>query len=465
MEEKKSLELLQSNNKNGVVQDINEDFSTDATSNKSGSILISVNSVRNIVHEEKNVEDERLNNVPQDEINYEEPSDNSNDILSISESLENDSEAVSFESDEMYEDTDDDQLPDDIIAYDVEEFEDNDNTVDACNGGNKLNAKKIGCLSCSAVFLLMVILLITVTTSFYHYYNLMEIENDDSIYYNDTVTFSDSEISEIPDGDVNISEGSVCKDKDVFNILLIGTDERTKGFSKNARADSIMLFSIDNSSKKIRLVSLERGMLVSIPGHKNDILTHTFRYGGSNLLMETVRTHFKVDVNKYMRVNFSMFEKLVDEVGGVDVTLTEEEAYGLNTYPNNNTWKLKRKVFAGENHFNGYEALQYARLRWIDDDFHRIERQRKVIVSIKEGMTDLSVSDLKDISEDCLPYIQTNLSAMEFADLLIRMPGYFENEIDQMTIPQKGTYKTLGNVDFDENARLLNEFLYVSKNN
>lgn len=343
-----------------------------------------------------------------------------------------------------------------------EEDDDNDeNAEDEENDRVKsLDLKKVGCISCCTAFVLLIALAITVTAFFYHYYHLMDINDDDSIYYNDKVTFSDTEISEIPDGDVELEEGDVFKNKDVFNILLIGTDDRTKNFSQNARADSMMILSLDNKRKKIKLVSLERGMLVKIPGHNNDILTHTFRYGGSNLLMETVRIHFKVDVDKYIRVNFAMFQKLVDEVGGVDITLTELEAYGLNTYPNHNTWKLKRKVHEGINHFNGYEALQYSRLRWIDDDFHRIERQRKVIIAIKDNMTDLTVSDLKDISEDCLPYVQTNLSAVEFASLLINMPGYLGNDVEQMTIPKKGTYQTLGHVDFNENAKILKDFLY-----
>ena len=370
---------------------------------------------------------------------------------------------------EAFEDEEDaDEEEDDDDAAGVDDREEDDDEVDEDEDGEeesdienrkRINVKKVGCISCSAVLVLLIILLVSVTSIFYHYYHLMDINDDDSIYVNDKVTFSDTELSEVPDGKVDIEEGSVFKDKNVFNIMLIGTDERTKGFSKNARADSIMILSLDNSTKRIRLVSLERGMLVKIPGRKNDILTHTFRYGGSNLLMETVRTHFKLDVDKYIRVNFAMFQKLVDEVGGVDIMLTEEEARGLNTYPNHNTWKLKRKVVAGMNHFNGYEALQYSRLRWIDDDFHRIGRQRKVIIAIKDNMKDLSVSDLKDISADCLPYVQTNLSAMEFADLLIKMPGYFDNEVVQMTIPRKGTYQTLGNVDFKENSRILNDFL------
>lgn len=326
--------------------------------------------------------------------------------------------------------------------------------------GNLSTGGKVGCISCSTVLFLLIALLTTVTAVFLHYYHLMDIEDSTDIIINENVTFSDKELSEIPDGEVNIAKGDIFKDKSVFNILLIGTDERSKDFSTNARADSMMIMSLDNNHKVIRLVSLERGMLVKIPGRKNDILTHTFRYGGPNLLLQTVRTHFNLDVDNYIRVNFAMFQKLVDEVGGVDIVLTKKEADGLNHWPNNNTGKLERKVHEGINHFNGYEALQYSRLRWIDSDFQRIERQRKVLIAIKENMKDLSINDLRDVSEDCLPYIQTNLSAFEIAGLLMNLPGYMDNDIEQMTIPKKGTYKTLGHVDFKRNSAILNEFLY-----
>ena len=386
----------------------------------------------------------------------------------ISGSSQSESGSVTDDAEEIAdegENSSDIELSDENAPEDSEETDDDDYTPDEKKKKKKISAKKVGCMSCGVIFMLFILAVLTFMAAFYQYYRLMEIDNDDSIHFNDKVSFSDAELSEIPEGEVEIGEENVFKDKDVFNVLLIGTDERSIGFSENARADSIMILSLDNKTKKIKLVSLERGMLVSIPGRKNDILTHTFRYGGSNLLMETVRTHFKVDVEKYVRVNFSMFQELIDEIGGVDITLTQQEADGLNNYPNSNVGELDRQVFAGVNHFNGYEALQYSRLRSIDDDFHRIERQRKVIIAIKENMTDLSVADLKSIAEDCLPYVQTNLTAIEFADLLIRMPGYFNNEVSQMTIPKKGTYRTLGHVDFKENARILNEFLYVRKNN
>ena len=320
-------------------------------------------------------------------------------------------------------------------------------------------AKKAGCISCSVVMLILFAIIGTATAVFYHYYNLMDFSDSDEVVIDTNVTFSDAELSEVPDGKVQVGDGDIHSDGSVTNLLLIGTDERSKKFSKNARADSVMLLSLNRNTHSVRLVSLERGMVVSIPGRKDDILTHTFRYGGSGLLMKTVRTHFKVDVDKYVRVNLSMFSKLVDEVGGVDIELTQEEAYGLNT-PNYNTWKLGRKVHEGVNHLNGYEALQYTRLRWIDSDFKRIERQRKVIVAIKSNISGMTVSELGDLAEECLPYFQTNLNALEFAGLLSDLPIYYDSEVEQLTIPASGTYKTLGNVDFEENAEILNAFLY-----
>lgn len=406
---------------------------------------------------EKNIEKSINNAQDISEISKNKTSEN----IVVSVTARNSTDDFSENIDELSIDDNYDEVSDETESD--EEIENDDFDIEDGNDDNKVKSvsmKKVGCISCSAFFVLLIAIAVTVTAVFMHYYRLMDIDDSNEMYINEHVTFSDAEISEIPDGNVDLVDGDVFKNKDVFNILLIGTDERSKKFSDNARADSIMLLSINNKSKAIKLVSLERGMLVKIPGHRDDILTHTFRYGGQNLLMETVRTHFKVDVDKYIRVNLEMFQKLVDEVGGIDIVLTEREAYGLNKSDNGNTWELDRKVHEGINHFNGYEALQYSRLRWIDSDFKRVERQRKAIIAIKDNLTDLSVSDLKDLSEDCLPYIQTNLSAMEFAGLLVNLPSYYNKEIEQMTIPKKGTYKTLGQVNFTENSIVLKEFLY-----
>ena len=90
----------------------------------------------------------------------------------------------------------------------------------------------------------------------------------------------------------------------------------------------------------------------------------------------------------------------------------------------------------------------------------RKKRSLGVIASIKSGFKDKSILELDQIANDCLPYVQTNLSSVEFANLMFNMTGYVNGDFKEMTLPKKGTYKGLGNVDFEANSRILREFLY-----
>ena len=101
-----------------------------------------------------------------------------------------------------------------------------------------------------------------------------------------------------PEGGVNINSG-------VINVLLIGSDERENSADGSARADSIMMLSVDSRKNTWKLVSFERGVGVSIPNRGDDWLTHTYAYGGANLLMKTLQEYFKVDVSRYVKIDFS----------------------------------------------------------------------------------------------------------------------------------------------------------------
>lgn len=216
----------------------------------------------------------------------------------------------------------------------------------------------------------------------------------------------------------------------------------------------MMILSLNENTNEVKLISLERGMLVQIPGRKPDILTHTFRYGGAELLIQTVESHFKIKIDNYVRINFSMFKKLINELGGVDVVLSQKEADSLNAANH------YQPVTAGSNHLDGNTALGYSRLRDIDSDWQRIERQRKVIASIKTKMKGKSLFEWSSVAENCLPYVQTDLSSGEFASLLMKMPDLVSGSFEDMTIPAKGTYHGLGNVDFYANSKILRKFIY-----
>ena len=256
--------------------------------------------------------------------------------------------------------------------------------------------------------------------------------------------------------------------EDVLNILLLGTDERTDEFSDNARADSIMVLSLNTRLHTIKLVSIERGIGVPVPGRNDDWITHTFRYGGAKLTMDTVKECFNLDLDRYVRVNFNIFQKAIDTINGVDIYLTEREAAGLNNKSGNSA--TRHQVQAGWNHLDGYDALQYSRLRSIDSDWKRIERQRTVIQAAINQVKDLSLKELNDLADTLLPMVKTNLRKNEMAALLLELPGFISSgaQMEQMTVPAKDTCwsrvgvdgRKLIAVDFEKNSKILHEFFY-----
>ena len=174
--------------------------------------------------------------------------------------------------------------------------------------------------------------------------------------------------------------------------------------------------------------------------------------------METLQTHFSLDVKQYIRVNFTIFMKLIDEIGGVDIQLNQSEANILtkHSYAVHNAKSFRE----GINHLDGDSALTYSRIRVIDSDWQRVQRQRIVLVAVKNSLAERSIGELKTLSDKCLPYIQTNLSPLDCADLMMHIARYAKGDLKQMTIPEKGTFYSLKKVDFAANAAILRKFLY-----
>ena len=276
---------------------------------------------------------------------------------------------------------------------------------------------------------------------------------------------------DLDERDAILATGEIFSDSDVFNILLIGTDERTEEFSTNARGDACMLLSINKSTGIIHLISFERGMGVPIlEGQyegQYDWLTHTFRYGGAELMMKEIRECFKVDVTHYIRVNFNTFIEGIDAIGGVDISLTQAEVDYI-LYRAEVEGNGIQQVTVGLNHMNGATALSYARCRKIDSDWNRISRQRTVIQAAVDQVKDLNVLELNSMLDTVLPLIQTNLTNEEILSLAMIVPLFWGNDFEQATIPVEGTYgsmkgmggRSLFSVDFDTNAKALQEMLY-----
>lgn len=335
------------------------------------------------------------------------------------------------------------------------------------------------------IFLLILFLLVgTVAGYLWSKLDLIQFEDeiDNSAYYTEpvdvesTMPVEDEEEGELVDISglelvetaPVISDAEVVQAENVVNILLIGTDERTKEFNTNARSDSMIIVSIDKEKNTVKLVSLERGMaapvLEGVYAGKYDWLTHIFRYGGSDLLVKTVEHCYKVDIDHYVRVNFNSVTQIVDTIGGITVDLTGTEASALNK----NLRDGQERLSEGTNRLNGATALSFARLRSIDSDWKRVQRQRKVILAVVEELKGSSLVQLNNLADEVLPLIQTNMTKLDIAEMVLYAPNFLQASFDQMTYPQEGTYggmKIMGEKygfapDYEVNNRILQEFLY-----
>lgn len=254
--------------------------------------------------------------------------------------------------------------------------------------------------------------------------------------YGDDVSFSDvpDSIEEIEDSRQQyeaIQDVELLQADYIQNILLIGSDSRQTGAMGNT--DSMILVSINHRTKKIHLISLMRAMYVKIPkstGAQWGMLNAAAPWGGPELLAKTIENNFRVKVDDYALVDFSGFSTLVDLAGGIDITLTQAEAYYL-TYDKECSGSFQ----AGLSHLNGEQALSYARMRYTDNDFKRTGRQRTVIeLLIKKAFT-MNLSQLHSFASEMLSLVNTSLSKGEILSMIGMVTDFASYEIDQMMLP------------------------------
>lgn len=221
----------------------------------------------------------------------------------------------------------------------------------------------------------------------------------------------------------------------VKNILLVGQDRR--GSKGRARSDAMIMVTFNTKTKTITLTSFMRDAYVRIPGYKSHKLNHAYQYGGFSLLNETLRVNFGVEIHGNFEVDFQRFQKLIDFLGGVDVSLDQAEVDYLY-HGNGMRWD---ELHVGVNHLNGEQALAFARLREIDSDYQRTNRQRKVIMSVMQAYKNQPLDQLLPVLEETLGIVTTNMENDDIVGLAFEMfPMLSSAKINTMQIPAHGTF-------------------------
>lgn len=246
--------------------------------------------------------------------------------------------------------------------------------------------------------------------------------------YVDSILNKMNQKDEFSDKDVNARN----LEGDVENIALLGVDA-TGG--DGARTDVIKIISLNFDEDKIKITSVQRDNMVYLPlKGRYEKLNHAYMYDDVKGTLAAMNYSFDLDITKYVKFSFDSVEQIVDILGGVDISLSAGEANEVGVGG------------AGTYHLNGAQTLTYSRIRDLDSDYGRMQRQNNVINSIVGGISGKSPFELLDIVTSVLPYVETNVSNGTIKSYATNLLSFDLGNIEQFQFPIDGAgsvYKSL----------------------
>lgn len=254
----------------------------------------------------------------------------------------------------------------------------------------------------------------------------------------------------------------------ITNVLLVGVDGIDFD-EKYQRSDSMIIATLDSNKEKVKLTSLYRDTLVYIPGYGEEKMNLAFSLGGPELVMETIKYNFDVNIEKYIMINFAGFEAIIDQIGGVEIDVKEYQLHELNKYIGQATGGGDCPVEkTGLQILNGKQALSYARIRkGVGDDYERTERQREVLFKVAEKLQKTDVIKYFSIANKMLDYLRTNIEIMDGLNMAYTISKFSNLETEQLSIPvhelcvdEEFNGNMALRMDRYENALILNDFIF-----
>ena len=209
-----------------------------------------------------------------------------------------------------------------------------------------------------------------------------------------------------------------------FTVLLLGSDDDAKFPADRVNTQSMILMRVDPSTKQATMLSIPRDLWVPIPNQGMGKISTAYQLGGSKAAIAAVESNFKVHVDDYVWIGLNGLVKLIDQIGGVNLFVTNpvmDDFYPMDLSPTGNPYDYYRvAVLPGSAHLDGVRALQYVRSRHGDlrEDFGRSERQQQVLLALRTRAHSVSLTDLPDIASALKGEILTDMSLTEVADLL-----------------------------------------------
>jgi transcriptional regulator len=215
---------------------------------------------------------------------------------------------------------------------------------------------------------------------------------------------------DLNEDDLNVSAQAEQQLAEYRNIAIFGVDSRDDSYDKGNRSDCIIIASINNKTKEVKLISVYRDTYVQIEGHGLDKITHAYSYGEAPLAIKTLNTNLDLNIKEFATVNFDVVKETVDYIGGISMPITSEEVGHISGITKPGTYTL-----------TGEQALAYSRIRHASGgDYKRTERMRDVLTAVTNKVKTLNISQLNGFVDTILPKVYTNITS---ADIFSMMPS------------------------------------------
>ena len=260
--------------------------------------------------------------------------------------------------------------------------------------------------------------------------------------------FINSKLSKIQQVNIDESDLGVSSQvkenlSDYRNIALFGIDSRDSSLGKGNRSDCIIIASINNKTKEVKLISVYRDTYVNIEGHGLDKITHAYSYGEAPLALKTLNENFDLNITEFVTVNFDAVAEAVNALGGITINVEPEEVNYINQYINETSevtgLDTEKVTTSGSQTLDGVQAVAYARIRYTEGgDYKRTERMRTVVEAMVNKFKTKSISEMNQIIDQILPEVYTNITAGDIFSLLPSVASF--NVTDSIGWP----YETKG---------------------
>ena len=279
--------------------------------------------------------------------------------------------------------------------------------------------------------------------------------------------------------------GTPASSTHVINVLLIGEDTRDDNITDvDTRADSAIIASVNIDTQQITLTSVLRDSYCYYEVTEGDEesgkyskINEAMYYGGIDCYIRAIENNFKINIDNYVIVNFDSFKSVIDTLGGITVEMTKAEINEINNHPSR-YGNVTIDAEPGLVDLNGEQALAYCRIRYIDSDNARADRQKTVLLKIFEKMSGASTVKSIEVVNNLLPYVKMGFQKSEVIDIgtyAIRH-GWLSYQINTQTVPenttdengnaittcQGGTFYNMWcwKVDFPLTAQMLQQSIY-----